>query len=72
MILTRGMLTTHLFHCPAMGWKHLKSEVCSDETDYSAINIALESKNKNDSEDEHVYEKLPKRKKKSKRNCKVM
>jgi hypothetical protein len=75
MILTRGMLATHLFHCPAMDWEYRKqtrSEDGSEESDYCTINTALESTDKNDSKDEHVYEKLPKRKKKGKRGCKVM
>ncbi|XP_056015642.1 uncharacterized protein LOC130053076 [Ostrea edulis] len=74
MILTRSMLTTHLFHCPAMNWerrKQLPSDRNLDESDYSPMNIVSEPTVETDS-DEHVYEKLPKRKKKGRKNCKVM
>ncbi|XP_048779412.2 uncharacterized protein LOC125682866 [Ostrea edulis] len=74
MILTRGMLTTHLFHCPAMNWeqrKQLQSEEDLVKSDYPNINTELESTVNLDS-DEHVYEKLPKRKKKGRKNCRVM
>jgi hypothetical protein len=74
MTLTRGMLPTHLFHCPAMNWKyrtHHPSEDGSDQSDYSTMLTVSEYTAKDDS-DEHVYEELPKRKRKRNRSCKVM
>ncbi|XP_061163440.1 uncharacterized protein LOC133172542 [Saccostrea echinata] len=75
MFLTRCMLTTHLFHCPAMNWQGHKqplNEEGDDQNGYATIGETTKFADKNNSNEEHVYEKLPKRKKRSKKNCKVM
>lgn len=72
MFLTRCMLTTHLMHCPAMNWAYRKVPDPDYITPVSSNNVDKGSDG-SDGSDEHIYEKLPKRKKKwNKKNCKVM
>lgn len=72
MFLTRCMLTTHLMHCPAMNWAYRKVPDPDYLTPVSSNNVDKGSDG-SDGSDEHIYEKLPKRKKKwNKKNCKVM
>lgn len=75
MFLTRCMLTTHLLHCPAMNWEARKIQPNMDEDDqngYSTISETTKLLCKDNSNEEHVYEKLPKRGRKRRKNCKVM
>lgn len=56
-------------HCPAMNWAFRKVPDPDYLTPVSSNNVDKNS----DGSDEHIYEELPKRKKKwNKKNCKVM
>lgn len=76
MFLTRCMVTTHLMHCPAMNWSFRKLDPDSKTSDPDYLTpVSSNNEDKcSDGSDEHIYEKLPKRKKKRNKmnNCKVM
>lgn len=73
MFLTRCMLTTHLQHCTAMNWNFRKTPKNDEEDNNSVEKLEITSPTEPamKSNEEHVYQKLH-RKKKNKRSCKVM